>query len=235
MATIKKAQTLSSPAMPCGRRRMDCRGGFTLIELIVAMNASLIVMTTTALLVHSGHRGWVKTFNSTNCESRLGALDTMVALGAVGRKSNKTDYRLYRITGDHYDRVLPLADPEEILIGQAIEFRYWDTDLDADLMDPAVTATAYALFYLDGSNLRADYGHYPPGGISVSGQRITGAGAMTVTLARNVSSVEFSHTAKNMLGDGRGCVRMKLVITDPADGAPKTTLSATLMRNVWPQ
>jgi type II secretory pathway pseudopilin PulG len=211
--------------------------GLTLIETLVAMAAAFIVMLTVALLVQSGYRGWNQTFNNANRESRLGALDTMIALGAIGRKSNKMDYRVYEFDGATYEQVGvdPPSNPDDILIGQAVEFRYWDKELDADLVNPTITATAYALFYLSGDKLKVDYGPYPPGGVNASGNRITGANVTTVTLAQNVFSVEFSHTAKNITGDGKGSVRMKLVVTDPEDGSTKTTLAATLMRNVWPQ
>lgn len=209
--------------------------GLTLIELIAAIGTSSIVMLAAAILISSGYKGWNQIYNNANCESRLGAMDTMIALGTIGRKSNKMDYRLYEVDDATFERVEPLADPEEILTGQAIEFRYWDTELDAGLMVPDVNATAYALFYLANGRLKVDHGPYPPGAIDGSKHRITGAGISTTTLAQDVTSVEFSHTAKNMAGDGRGCVRMKLVITDPEDGSTKTTIAATLMRNTWPQ
>jgi hypothetical protein len=204
---------------------------------MVAITAASIVMMTAALLVNSGYRGWNQIYNNANCESRLGALDTMIALGAIGRKSNKVDYRLYEVTGNTFTRAPAdgAALPDEIITGQAVEFRYWDTELYAGLMNPDVNATAYALFYLDNDNkLNVDYGPYPPGGVA-GGGRITSDNVTTVTLAKNVASVEFSHTAKNIAGDGKGCVRMKLVINDPEGGSTKTALAATLMRNTWPK
>jgi prepilin-type N-terminal cleavage/methylation domain-containing protein len=209
--------------------------GFTLIELIMAMAAACVVMMTAALLVASGQKSWSKTFNSANSEARLGSLDSMVALGAVGRKSNKVDYRLYKLVSGSYQRALPLVNPEEVVIGHAIEFRYWEDELSTDYMNPALTADKYAIFYLDSGRLKMSFGPYPPGGIDGAGHIRTGAGITTVTLTENVSSAEFSHTTYNMAGDGYGCIRMKLIITDPADGTPKTTLAATFMRNVWPQ
>jgi hypothetical protein len=206
--------------------------------MLVAMVAACIVMMTAALLVDSGYRGWHQIYNNANCESRLGALDTMIALGAIGRKSNKMDYRLYEVTGNTFVRAPAsgAAVPDDIITGQAVEFRYWDRELDAGLMNPDVNATAYALFYLDNDHkLNVDYGLYPPGGVAGVSRR-TGGNITTVTLAKNVKSVEFSHTAKNIAGDGRGCVRMKLVINDANEGgSTKTTIAATLMRNVWPQ
>ncbi len=145
-------------------RKLKIRNGFTLVESIVAMAAASIVMLSAAILVSSGYRGWNQTFNNTNLESRLGALDTMIALGAVGRKSNKINYCLYEVDGTHFEKVVPVAEPEEVVVGQAAEFRYWDTELDADLVDPTITATAYALFYLDTDThkLKVDYGPYGP-------------------------------------------------------------------------
>jgi hypothetical protein len=59
-----------------------------------------------------------------------------------------------------------------VVSGDAVEFRYWDVDLDAsdshDLMDVTKTATAYALFYLDGDRLKVDSDPYPPGAGSSS-------------------------------------------------------------------
>ncbi|MBN2020487.1 MAG: hypothetical protein JW749_09705 [Sedimentisphaerales bacterium] len=215
--------------------RLKSEFGFTLIELIMGVVASCIVMVSAAMLVASGQKSWNKTFNSAYSEARLGSLDSMVALGAVGRKSNKGDYCLYKLVSNSYQRAVPVSNPEEVVSGQAVEFRYWKDELDEDLMDPDVTATAYVLFYLNDDRLKMDFGDYPPGGIDAAGHIRTGAGITTVTLTENVSSVEFSHTARNMTGDGKGCIRMKLLITDPADGTTKTTLAATLMRNVWPQ
>lgn len=211
--------------------------GLSQIELVVAMAIAFIVMLTTAILVQSGYRGWNQIYNNTNAESRLGALDTMTALGSIGRKSNKVDYRMYKkLSSGYYQRATPLANPEEVVEGNAVEFRYWDGDLRADFMDPDVNATTYALFYLDNGQLKINYGPYPPGGIDeASGTIRSGTGITTTTLTKNISSVKFSHTTKNMAGDGKGCVRMKLVITDPNTGLSKTTIAATLMRNVWPQ
>jgi prepilin-type N-terminal cleavage/methylation domain-containing protein len=209
--------------------------GFTLIELVMAIVIASVVMMAVALLVYSGQKSWLRAFNTTNSEARLGSLDSMVALGAMGRKSNKVDYRLYKLVSGQYQRATPISNPEEPVIGDAIEFRYWDTELDADLMNPATTATAYAIFYLECGELKMSFGDYPPGGITEAGYIRTGGDVTTVTLTENVSSVEFGHTTRNMAGDGKGCIRMKLIIIDPIDGSAKTTLAATLMRNVWPQ
>jgi len=217
------------------RKLIKRKDAFTIVELMAAIGTSTIVMLSAAMLVSSGWKGWNHAYNTANRESRLGAMDSMIALGAVGRKSNKMDYRLYEVESGTFTRVVPSADPEEILTGQAIEFRYWDEELSTDLMNPDVNATAYALFYIDNGFFKVDYGDYPPGAVDGAGHRNTGGDVKTVTLTDSVTSVAFSHTAKNMTGDGAGCVRMKLIITDPTDGQTKTTLAATLMRNTWPR
>jgi prepilin-type N-terminal cleavage/methylation domain-containing protein len=217
---------------PCHLR--SARKGFTLIELITAMVAAFIVMMTAGVLLYSGQRSWLKTYNDNNSESRVGALNTMIALGALGRKSNRMNYHIYEVDGDNFEPLLPSAEPEEVVIGQAVEFRYWDTELDADLMDKDKTATAYALFYLEGDELKIDFGPFPPGGVSEAGRRIIGDGITTVSMVKHVASAEFSHTTRDMAGDGKGCVRMKLTIANSVDGSAQTVLAATLMRNTWP-
>jgi prepilin-type N-terminal cleavage/methylation domain-containing protein len=208
--------------------------GFTLIEMIMAMAASLIIFLAVAILTSSGQRSWSRTYNRNNSELQVGTISATTALGAFGRKANKTDYRLYELVSGKYQRVVPEVEPEEVVIGDAVEFRYWDTELDADIMTTTKTATAYVLFYLQNGDLKTDYGPYPPGGVDAAGNRITGNDVATVTLIRNVTAVEFSHTTQNMAGDGKGCVRMKLTATDPVTGNPKVILAATLMRNTWP-
>ena len=215
------------------------RHGYTLIEIIIAMAAGFMIMLTVAMLVQSGHTSWKKSYDVANCESRLDSLSAVRALGSFGRKSNKKDYYVYSVSGSTFTRVMPVADPEEILTGQAVEFRFWSTDLENGMLTPGSTADRYALFYLEDGQLKLDMGTSsggPPGGaINPGGQRVNGAGVTTVTLANHVTSVEFSHTTRDLAGDGKGCVRMKLIINDPADGQSKTFLAATYLRNVWPQ
>jgi prepilin-type N-terminal cleavage/methylation domain-containing protein len=210
------------------------KSGFTLIEMIMAMAASLIVMLAVAILTYSGHTSWNRTYNKNNSDLQVGTIGTTAALGIFGRKANKTDYRLYKKNAETYERVVPENEPEEVVIGDAVEFRYWNTELTEEVMNSNQTATAYALFYVDGNDLKIDYGPFPPGSMDTGGNRITGNDVTTVTLIRNITAVEFSHTTQNMAGDGKGCIRMKLTATDPVTGNPKVILAATLMRNTWP-
>ena len=218
------------------------RNGFTLIELTVAMAISFIVMLPVAMLIQSGYRSWNQTYATANCDSRLDSIATTTSFGSIGRKSNKNDYYVYQVTDSTFTRVTPVTDPEENLTGQAVEFRYWGSDLKDDMLTPTSVADKYALFYLDNSNpdnvqlkldLDTSTGGPTGGAINPAGRRR--AHGSTVTLANHVTSVAFSHTSRDLAGDGKGCVRMNLTIDDPADNKTKTVIAATYIRNVWPQ
>ena len=222
------------------------RNGFTLAELMVAIALGCIVMLPVAMLIQSGYRSWHQTYATTNCDSQLDSIATTTSFGTIGRKSNKNDYYVYQVAGGVFTAAPPvnLLDPDEILTGQAVEFRYWSTDLDDDMLTPTSFADKYALFYLDNTlpgnvQLKLDLGTStggPTGGaINAAGHRVTGTGVSTVTLAKNVTSVTFSHTKKTPAGGGWGCVRMNLIINDPNDNGSKTVSAATYIRNVWPQ
>jgi len=216
------------------------KNGFTLIEMIVSMAAGCIVMMTVAMLIQSGYRSWNQTYRTANADSRLDSIATTTSFGTIGRKSNKNDYYAYQVAGSTFTAppVNPL-DSDEILTGQAIEFRYWGSDLVDAMLTPTSVADRYALFYLDSGQLKLDLGTStggPTGGaIDAAGHRVNGAGINTVILANHVTSVEFSHTKKTPAGAGLGCVRMRLEINDPNDRNPKTVIAATYLRNVWPQ
>jgi prepilin-type N-terminal cleavage/methylation domain-containing protein len=223
------------------------KNGFTLIEIIIAMAMGFIVMMTVAMLVQSGYQSWTLAYNTANTDSRLDSIRTITAFGSLGRISNKKDYYVYQVTGTTFTRKVPVASPEENLTGQAVEFRYWSTDLTDDMLTPTSSADRYALFYLDNGRLMLDKGTSvegsPTGGaIDAAGHRATGAGVATTVLADNVASVEFTHTTINMTGDGNGCVRMKLVINGSTNNPARPTetkictfLAATYIRNIWPQ
>jgi hypothetical protein len=163
----------------------------------------------------------------------------------MGRRSNRLGYTIYEVNGGTFTPAAPVtSDPQEVVSGDAVEFRYWDVGLDStdssDLMDPTKTATAYALFYLEGDALKVDYGPYPPGAVPEGGGSKNTSGVVTeVLLAENVSTDPnstvdaFSHTTIN--GIGQGSVRMKVVLTDPEDDEEISVMTATLMRNVWPR
>lgn len=203
--------------------------------------ATILALTVGALLV-SGHRAWRWGYSSAHQKIREDARVVMIAFGSMGRRSNRLSYTIYNLQGGTFVPAEPVGtDGQEVVSGEAVEFRYWDVALDEEdshgLMDVTKTATAYAFFYLDGGTLKADYGPYPPGAVPEgSGSRNT-AGIRTVVLAENVSTDPnigaFSHTTIN--GEGRGCVRINIKITDPEDGRSVKVMTATLMRNIWPR
>jgi prepilin-type N-terminal cleavage/methylation domain-containing protein len=208
--------------------------GFTLIELVLAMTAALIVALIVGSLLLSGQRSWARAFNYANSKSQLDALASTITFGSIGRKSNRMNYAIYEVSGGQFEQAPLPGGAEEVVAGQAVEFRYWDGDLNANIMDTSITATAYALFYLDGDKLMLDLGPYPPGGVDADGHKLEGDDITTLTLVENVVALEFSHTTRDISGDGKGCIRMNLTIFDPKDKSPTTVTAATLMRNVWP-
>jgi hypothetical protein len=210
------------------------KSGFTLIELVMAVAASFIVLIVAAMLTFRGHQDFSETYRKNNSDLQVGTIEASAALGVFGRKANKTDYKIYKKVNNKFERAVPESEPEEIVSGDAVEFHYWGSELNSEYLDSSKKADSYVLFYIEGNELKTDYGQYPPGGINNSGTRNTQGDVTTLTLIRNVTSVEFSHTTYNMAGDGKGCVRMKLTATDPISGNPKTILAATLMRNTWP-
>jgi hypothetical protein len=212
------------------------RPGLTLIELVIAMVVGIVISLTVGVVLVAGQRNWIDTFNDVHSAVKTDAFTTMVTFGSTGRKSNKKDYRVYKVGNHTFIRATPpAATPVSEVTGEAIEFRYWDTELNPAIMNVNRTASAYALLYLDGTTLKMDRGVYPPGGINENtGARNSGLGVGTTILAENVQSVQFSHTTKNAAGDGNGCVKMNLTLRDPIDRDVLTVETATLMRNVWP-
>jgi hypothetical protein len=208
--------------------------GITLIELIIAMSAAIIVVLVVGTLLVSGQRSWTRAFRYAYARPQLDAMCTTITFGITGRKSNRMDYKIYKISDNKFTQVTPVADPEEVLKGEAVEFHYWKDDLDASVMKTDIKGTAYALFYLDGDKLMLDTGPYPPGGVDAAGHRIEGDGVSTITLAENVINLQFSHTTRDLAGDGKGCVRMNMTIGADGDEPPTTVTAATLMRNAWP-
>jgi hypothetical protein len=225
---------------------------------MIAIAIGCIVMLPVAMLVQSGYRSWNQTYATANCDSRLDSIATTTSFGSIGRKSNKDSsnqngYYVYQVAGGTFTAATPVnpLDPDEILKGQAVEFRYWGSDLTAGMLTPTSFPDKYALFYLDNTQpdnirLKLDFGTStggPTGGaINAAHNRVTGGGVITTTLAQHVTSVEFSHTKKTPAGGGWGCVRMNLTIVekvnnDPANNKYRTVnvLAATYIRNVWPQ
>lgn len=216
--------------------------GFTLVELIFTMSIVIILALVVGTLLVSGHRAWQRTYDSAHKQIKEDAYVAAVAFGSIGRKANRLNYALYNISGSTFTPAAPqTSDPEEIVYGDAVEFRYWDVELDTDdtydLMDVTKTATAYALFYIDVDQLKLDYGPYPPGAVPADGGLRNTSNIATLVLAENVSLADpngaFNHVTLNSVG--RGCVRINIVLTDPEDDESIRVMTATMMRNIWPR
>lgn len=222
--------------------RYKFRCGFTLIELSVTTVISLILILAVGVLLVSGSRAWQRTYDSANKRIKQDAMVTSIAFGSMGRRANRLGYTIYNLSGETLTPALPkTSDPEEVVWGDAVEFRYWDVPLDKtdshDLMDVEKWATAYALFYLEGGELKVDYGPCPPGAAPDGGGAKNTSGVTTQVLAANVSTETgigaFSHTTVG--GMGQGAVRMNVILTDPEDSETIKVMTATLMRNIWPR
>jgi prepilin-type N-terminal cleavage/methylation domain-containing protein len=216
--------------------------GFTLVELSITTVIFLILILVVGVVLVSGNRAWLQTFASANKQTKQDAMAASIAFGSMGRKSNRLSYIVYKMNGDSLIPAKPkTADPQEVVWGDAVEFRYWDVPLDKTdshkIVDVDKPATAYALFYIDGDELKVDYGPYPPGAAPAGGGARNTAGVTTRVLAENVSTetgkAAFSHTTLN--GMGQGAVRINVTLTDPADEQTLKVMTATLMRNLWPR
>lgn len=214
----------------------------TLVELMVAGTVSLIVLLAVGMLLDSGNRAWLNAYERVHSKENEEAQIVRAAFSSLGRRSNRGSYVLYRADQGVFTPVS--ADPSEselVVFGDAVEFRYWDVLLDAsdsyEVMDTDRIATAYALFYLENEQLKVDYGPYPPGAVPTQGGPKNSTGVSTMVLAEHVTADPdtgaFSHTAS--AGVGRGCVRLKVTLTDPETDDTTTVMTAALMRNIWPR
>jgi hypothetical protein len=228
--------------MPCRRRKI--RSGVNIIEVVITMVISTMLVSGIGVLLVSGQRAWHKTYSSANERIKQDAYDIMVRFSSMARQANRLDYIIYDITDGVFTPAGPVTEePEEVVSGDAVEFRYWDVELDQEdtheLMDVTKMATAYVLFYIDGNRLKVDYGPYPPGAVPEGGGAKNSTGVTTTVLAENATAGRdndagaFSHTTLN--GVGQGCVRINLILTDAEGEDSIEVRTAATMRNIWPR
>ena len=222
------------------------RSGTTLAELMVTVAIAPMLTLVVGVLLVSGQRSWQRTYSSAHKQIKQDAQTVMITFGSMGRKANRLGYIIYEISGSTFDPAEPeIPGSEEVVSGDAVEFKYWDVELDEedsyDLMDVEKIATAYALFYLEDDELKVDYG--PVDAVSGVGAIPDGGGTKrtpdtTIVLAENASADPnigaFSHTV-DAAGHGQGCVRINVILTDPNDDDSIRVMTATLMRNIWPR
>jgi hypothetical protein len=225
------------------KRNITYHPGFTLVEMMMAMTLNAIIVLSVGVLMMGGNRGWQNIYSSAYGKAKQDSQATTLAFGSIGRKSNRLSYIIYNLNGNTLTPATPkTSNPQEVISGNAVEFRYWDVALDTtdshNLMDNTKMATAYALFYLQDGKLKVDYGPYLPGAAPKGGGAKNTSNITTQTLAENVTAPTtgvgpFSHTTIN--GIGFGCVRINLTITDPGSGKAYQVMTSTLMRNIWPR
>ncbi len=255
-----KIQNSKFEIPPIGRRGFTrhTSGGFTLVELTVTMVVSLILILTVGVVLVGGQRAWQWAYETANKKIKQDAEAVMLVFGNMGRKSNRLAFNypvgespIYNVTGNVFTPVQPTGSGEEVVFGDAVEFRYWDVELDKndthDLMEVWKKATAYALFYLEDNKLKVDYGPCNctlagcVGAVSLGGGT-KNTPTMTRVLAENVTADDgsgaFSQTTISGSMPNRdrwGSIRINITITDPNDGETIKVMTATLMRNLWPR
>jgi hypothetical protein len=215
--------------------------GVVLTELIIAMAINTMIIIAVGLVLVSGNKAWQRAYETAHSKVKQDAEAITVAFGNTGRKSNRLSYVIYDVDGSSFTPAEPTTTDLETVSGNAVEFRYWDVELDETdsegLIDIAKIATAYALFYLDDDQLKVDHGSYPPGGVPEGGGNRNTSDVVTRVLADNVSVDPnigaFSHTTLG--GMGQGAVRINAILTDPESGESIRVMTSTLMRNIWPR
>ena len=224
------------------RQRSTLYSGTAMVELIIAGSVALILISSVGLLLDGGSRAWQHTYDSVYSETKDDARTITAAFGHVARKSNRASYVLYDVSQGVFTPALPDDSQSQCVVwGDAVEFRYWDVELDESdshgIMDTDIIATAYALFYIESGQFKVDYGPYPPGAVPNGGGQRHTTGVTTVVLADNVTAdaaIEpFSHTTQ--AGVGLGCVRLNVIVTDPNSSETTRIMTAALLRNIWPR
>jgi prepilin-type N-terminal cleavage/methylation domain-containing protein len=214
---------------------------FSLIEMMVAIAIVAIPILAVGILLSGASRGWEKIYEDTNSPVRQDAMAIMASLQNFGRQANICNYQVYTIKTGVYAIAVP-PNGQTTAIGQAVEFRYWQDTFNpaapaANLLDTNNTGTHYTLYYLDGTELKVDFGKVVNGIGGVNGgARQTANIISSQTLARDVDLVNttqlFSHTVVG--GQGNGCINTELTLTN-VDKISIEIKFATMLRAAWPR
>jgi hypothetical protein len=215
--------------------------GVTLVEVVVTMAVAAIPLLAVGTLLVGAQNSWEQSYASVHKPIRENASILTTAFTTVGRKSNRSLYFVYKVSNGAFTVATP-PNGSTLAEGQAVEFRYWangfdESDKTLKALDTTNTGTDYALFYLDGTILKVDYGKVVGGVGGVAGGQRNKAGAVsTVILAENVdvktNDKIFSHTV--ISGAGQGCVRLNATLKDDA-GDKVEIKTASLCRAIWPR
>lgn len=228
----------SLPVLPFRQAR---RAGFTLIELAVVIAIAAIPLIALGVLLSGASRSWKRIYDDSRSAARLDSYAAMVSLQRIGRQANLANYTVYRISGSSFVEASPPYGTDSAT-GQAVEFRYWrdafnPTDPDIDTLETVNTGTHYALYYLDGKQLKVDFGRVVNGvGAVKNSSRQTANLIETQALSKNVDLSKniniFNHTMLG--GQGSGCVNTDLTLTDE-QGVSVNIKFSTLIRSAWPR
>lgn len=217
------------------------RRAFTLIEMVIVIAVAAIPITAVGVLLAGASRSWQKIYDESMSPARQDGYVIMASLQRFGRQANLTGYTIYRISGSTFSKATPLFG-QVIAAGQAVEFRYWqDTfnpaDPDIEVLDITNTGSHYALYYLDGRALKADFGRVIDGVGGVYGNSRQTAGleetqvlSEHVNISNNIDI--FNHIMLG--GQGSGCVNTNLILADETGVSVELKFS-TLIRSAWPR
>ncbi|NLW84070.1 MAG: type II secretion system protein [Phycisphaerae bacterium] len=227
--------------MLCSMRTTPPRRGFTLIEVTVVIAIAAIPLLAFGILMSGSARAWNRIYGDLQSDARVDAYVVMASLQQFGRRSNLLRYDIYRITGSTFSKATPPSN-QLYAVGQALEIWYWDgqfdpADPDAEILELDNTGTHYALYYLDGRQLKVDFGRVVNGVGGVrNNARHTANLAETRVLSENVNIQRniniFNHAVS--AGRGSGCINTDLILTDN-NGITVEVKFSTLIRLAWPR
>ena len=118
------------------RKTYISRCGFTILELVIASVASIIVLAAVSVLISDGQRGWNSMYNHLN--------SPVVTDAYIAKK--------------RFDSVIRKAARDNFLIddaGQWLEVYYYEDELVS-------SPDSYARFFVDGNDLNIEYGTLNP-------------------------------------------------------------------------
>ncbi len=212
----------------------------SLVELILAMAMSTILVMAAGVLLLGGSNAFHQMYAATHDPLRQDAIALAAAFKSVGRKSNRTNYTVYEVTGNTFTEAQPDFG-QTLAVGQAVEFRFWDApfyELSQGMaeMDINDTGTHYALFYLKDDELWVDYGEVSDGVGAVQSSTRRTSNIESQCLAHDVDTAAntdiFSHDIIG--GAGSGCVTLNVTLEND-EGKTVDVKTATLLRVAWPQ
>jgi hypothetical protein len=185
----------------------NSRKAFTLVEVLVAALAAVILIVGISAMLFYGQRGYNTMYRRINSEVVRNAYEARKVFDAVVRKS----------TIERYDPAAP--DPSEPYIGNQLCVYYYT---EPGNPDPAnIWPDRYAYFHLDGTDIILEQGGnstffdlLPPQNLDIPSLPSPDT---SIVLARNVGNIERNIPVFSRSG---AALRMVLVLDDETDPAP---------------